>query len=342
MDFRSIFQLREKKFWWMDVIFYFVIALLIATVLSYFIFLVKNSFQNEDIKKETAALQTVGTNQQKDYEKSVIGYRKKINDFTNLFKNHEFASNVFAFMQTQTMPNIWFKQFSLDEKNGAVQLSGEADSMDALSRQTAIFEKNKYVQNLGNLSSSVGDSGKIQFNMNLTLDQKIFTYISDLASILEPPIPVQQQPSAQQGPATPASPITGNEKLITSFHLLLTPEIIGLVDQTNYAVTLVVPFGTNVKNLTTAIVVSPGATISPQSNVSQDFTNPVTYTVSAQDDSKQDYKVAVSFLPQITKKSNRPDIAIILTAVVSIFLIIVVIVAAFFLYKKRMNNKTQI
>ena len=40
MDFSVIFQLRTKKFWWMDVIFYFVIYLLIATVLCYFIFLI--------------------------------------------------------------------------------------------------------------------------------------------------------------------------------------------------------------------------------------------------------------------------------------------------------------
>ena len=148
MDFSVIFQLRTKKFWWMDVIFYFVISLLIATVFCYIIFLTKNSFQREDIKKEIAALQTVGTDQQKEYEKEVISYQGKINDFSNLLKNHEFASNVFAFIQTQTMPNVWFSQFNLDEKNNGVQLSGEADDIDALSRQVATFEKNKYVENI--------------------------------------------------------------------------------------------------------------------------------------------------------------------------------------------------
>ena len=86
-------------------------------------------------------MQTVGTDQQKEQETEVIDYRKKINDFTDLLKNHEFASNVFAFMQAQTMPNVWFKQFSLDEKNNAVQLSGEADDMDAFSRQVAALKK---------------------------------------------------------------------------------------------------------------------------------------------------------------------------------------------------------
>jgi len=188
----------------MDVIFYFVISLLIATVFCYLIFFTKNNLQREDIKKETAALQTVGTDQQKGYEKEVISYQNKINDFTQLFKNHEFASNVFAFMQAQTMPNIWFKQFGLDEKSSGVQLSGESDDMDAFSRQVATFEKNKYVKDIATLNSSLGQSAKIEFNMNLVLDQSIFNYVSSSSSTSETAIPSQQS-SIQQGQTIPTS-----------------------------------------------------------------------------------------------------------------------------------------
>lgn len=180
MDFSAIFQIRTKRFWWMDVIFYFVISLLIATILCYFIFSIKNGLQKEDIAKETEALQTVGTAQQKVYESEVEIYQKKIGDFSGLLKNHEFTSNVFAFMEAQTMPNIWFKQFGLDEKNNRVQLSGEADNMEDFSRQVAVFEKNKYVKSIGNLNSSLGASARVQFNLDLVLDQNIFGYLSGL------------------------------------------------------------------------------------------------------------------------------------------------------------------
>jgi hypothetical protein len=122
MDFSIIFQLRNKKFWWLDVIFYFVISLLVATVLCYFIFIIKNGILKKDIENQVVALQTVGTSQQKDYEKEVILYQRKINDFTKLFKNHEFASNVFVFMEHQTEPDVWFKQFNLDKDGAQVQL----------------------------------------------------------------------------------------------------------------------------------------------------------------------------------------------------------------------------
>lgn len=55
------------------------------------------------------------------------------------------------------------------------------------------------------------------------------------------------------------------------------------IDDTNHTVNLSVPSGTNLTALTPTISVSSGATITPASGVSQDFTSPVTYRVVAQD-----------------------------------------------------------
>jgi len=427
MDFSAIFQLRTKKFWWMDVILYFVISLLVATLICYAIFLIKNSMINDQINDVNLALQRVGTKLQRDQEKTVINYQSKIGDFSNLLKNHEFASNVFAFMESQTMPNVWFKQFSLDAKSNAVQLSGESNDMEALSRQISVFEKNKYVKNIGALNSSLGESARIQFNVNIVLDQNIFGYLVDIATVAEKNIPLDQDLSQQIKPTgltvvakstsqidlswvAPAnvvgSPILGykierespvgggflvivpntgtaittysdlnleasteynykvsainsngigafsetasattnaeavvasSEKNITSFHFLLNPEVIGLIDLTNNIVTLNVPHGTNVKNLISSITVSNGATILPMSGVSQDFTSPVTYTVTAQDGSAKSYqvKVIVANPPEVAIKYNIP---VILGVIVLIIVIIVVIVFVLFLKRKAKNS----
>lgn len=333
MDFSVIFQLRNKKFWWMDVIFYFAIALLLASVFSYLIFLLKNNFQRQDIVKETAALQTVGTTQQKEYEEEVVDYRTKIADFVVLFKDHEFASNVLAFMQTQTMPNIWFKQFNLDERNNAVQLVGESDNMDAFSRQVATFEKNKYVKSVGSLSSSLGDSVRVQFSINLALDQSIFSYLSDMASAIKTPVE-PEQPITELEEA-----LQNSEKLITAFRILLDPEVIGVVDQTNFVIKADVPFGTDVKNLTASIVISPTATVLPDPSTITDFTNPVNYTVVAQDGSTQNYQVVINVLPEVVKETKKSGLNIF----ASILIIVVVILAIggiiFFAWKKFKKQK---
>lgn len=367
MDFSAIFQLRTKKFWWMDVIFYFVISLLIATIFCYVIFLVKNNLQQKDIKKQSAALQTVGTEQQKEYEKTVITYQSKINDFTSLLRNHEFASNVFVFLQEQTMPNVWFKQFSLDQKNSSTQLSGESDDLDSFSRQVATFEKNEHVKSITTLNSSLGSATRVNFNINLVLDQTIFDYISDTVAASEQAALSEgaqesqnneqnQTASENQGAAennTEAGAEAGNtategeensaikssQKLITSFHLLSNPEVIGTIDETNYTITLDVPYGTDVKSLTTSIVISPGAVVSPESNIVQDFENPVSYTVTAEDGSTQNYEVQVNVQPA-PEANNKPSHtgSVIIILIIAVVVVLAVAALIFMFLRKRPKN----
>jgi hypothetical protein len=391
MDFSAIFQLRAKKFWWMDVIFYFVISLLIATVLCWVIFLVKDGMIKEQINNISSALQTVGTDQQKEYEKEVISYQKKINDFSTLFQDHEFASNVFAFVQAQTMQNVWFKQFNLDEKNNGVQLSGESDSIDAFSRQVATFEKNKYVKSIGTLNSSLGAAAKTEFNINLVLDQSIFSYLSSISLTPAAAATSEQLPAPQSAtttttsaaPATSTAPgvsttstpqttsagqttlannplglagtattpsangqqtaqAKSSEKLIISFNFPLNPEVVGAVDGINYTVTLNVPYGTDVKNLTPSIAVSPDATILPASNVSQDFTSPVIYRVTAQDGLVQNYqvKVIIAAPPSAAEKSSQSGSAALIIVIFLVVIIVIMIVVIFLFFGKK-NKETK-
>ena len=94
---------------------------------------------------------------------------------------------------------------------------------------------------------------------------------------------------------TVAAPST--TKAITSFTV---PGQTGLtvIDEGLHTIRVVVPFGTNVTALVPAIY-HTGASVSPNSGVAQDFTNPVNYTVTAQDASTQVYVVTIA--PNITK-----------------------------------------
>jgi len=343
MDFSVIFQLRTKRFWWMDVIFYFVVSLLVATVICYFIFLIKNNIQKSEIEKEIKALETVGTSLQKDHEKQVINYQKKINDFSSLFKNHGFASQVFSFMQKETRPNVWFDRFGLQQKEATVELSGQSDDNEALSRQVAVLERSEYVKNINVLNSTLDESSKVKFNSALSLDSKIFKYISDLQPALEEAnLPPDQSTDATEGQETVNTQTKSSDKLMIVFKFPQIADSVSVVDLENNTVALDVPFGTDVTNLTPSIVISPKATVSPESGLHQDFTNPIVYRVTSEDGSTQDYAVAVRVLAQVVEKKSGSPIVIISTVILSILLIGAVIIGAFFIYKKRLNNKPQI
>jgi len=80
-------------------------------------------------------------------------------------------------------------------------------------------------------------------------------------------------------------------KDITSFDFVdLTPNVTGFIVGTD--ISLDVPFETDVTALIPTIIIT-GTSVNPVSGVAQDFTSPVTYTVTAADNSTQDYTVTV-------------------------------------------------
>jgi len=78
-----------------------------------------------------------------------------------------------------------------------------------------------------------------------------------------------------------------------------------IIDSATATVDITVINGTEVTALTPTITVSDGATIDPASEVEQDFTNPVIYTVTAQDGvTTKDWTVTVTELTELSDKAN--------------------------------------
>jgi formylglycine-generating enzyme required for sulfatase activity/phage-related protein len=84
-----------------------------------------------------------------------------------------------------------------------------------------------------------------------------------------------------------------NAKAITAFNFT-SPNVTGTVNESAKTVTLNVPYETVVTSLTPTITVSAGATVSPESGTATNFTNPVTYTVTAENGDTQAYTVTVN------------------------------------------------
>nr|NQU88906.1 isochorismatase family protein [Bacteroidota bacterium] len=85
------------------------------------------------------------------------------------------------------------------------------------------------------------------------------------------------------------------EKTINSFEI---DDIFlnGIIDQQNLTVTLKAPAKVNISNLTPKIKISEGASIQPGSLVPVDFSSDVTYTVTAENGTTQNYTVSAILL----------------------------------------------
>lgn len=99
-------------------------------------------------------------------------------------------------------------------------------------------------------------------------------------------------------------PVLASDKTINSFTFnTLSPAVSGTVNEVNHTVSVTVPYGTNVTALAPTVAII-GASVSPNTGVAQDFTNPVTYTVTANDASAQAYTVSVTVASNTTVSSN--------------------------------------
>ena len=77
----------------------------------------------------------------------------------------------------------------------------------------------------------------------------------------------------------------------------LTPPVDGTITGTNIAVS--VPFDVDVTALVPTVVISADASVVPATGVAQDFSSPVTYTVTAEDGTTtKEYVVTVTILPE--------------------------------------------
>ena len=72
-----------------------------------------------------------------------------------------------------------------------------------------------------------------------------------------------------------------------------------------FTYTFTVPGNTDVKDLKVLFLISDKATITPDQNVARDYTNPVIYTVTAEDGSKQNYTVRVVKLLTGSESSEK-------------------------------------
>jgi len=91
-------------------------------------------------------------------------------------------------------------------------------------------------------------------------------------------------------------PVLSSDTSITSFVFEgLSPRVEATISGTS--VTAEVPNGTDLTALVPTIEVAMAATVAPASGVAQDFSTPVTYTVTAEDGTTQDYTATITEAP---------------------------------------------
>ncbi len=155
---------------WLNILFYFALALLIFSIVSYFILgsSLRNAQKNlVDLKNTLAGEETP---EKIALEKEVLNYDKKVKDFSRLIVQHLTSSKIFVFIEKTCHPKVWFSRFSLDPRSGQATFSGKAQSFESLGQQLLILKDESLVKSLGLKKVSIGKEGEINFELSLSLD----------------------------------------------------------------------------------------------------------------------------------------------------------------------------
>ena len=103
------------------------------------------------------------------------------------------------------------------------------------------------------------------------------------------------------GGSSTSTPALSSAKAITVFNIV-SPAATGFGTESTHTIAITVPYDTSVTNLvatftTTGASVTVGSTTQISGSTANDFTSPVTYTVTAADGTTQNYIVTVTVSP---------------------------------------------
>jgi len=178
MAIEIIPKTKTKKVSFLGIVFYFSLLLLLVFLISYFAL---NVYQKR--------LESELTNIKKDLEKTPdekaleeeifgseknVGYQQKIKDFSVLLNAHKLPVNFFNFLEENTHPKVWFSKFNLDLEKNLLDTSGYADNFEVLGQQALIFKRQDFIKNINLSGASLAKDGKVNFDLQLTIDPKIF------------------------------------------------------------------------------------------------------------------------------------------------------------------------
>jgi len=154
----------------------FLLSLIFLIILGgYYVFLrFKNSSIRSDIKDANEQIIKIKAEKNNDTERYVFSAQKKIKDFSEILEKHKITSNFFAFINEVSYREVKFLELELNTETKNVLLEGETENFDTLGKQILNLKKSDFVKGLDISNISLNKEGKVNFNVNFSLDPKMF------------------------------------------------------------------------------------------------------------------------------------------------------------------------
>lgn len=178
-SFNIIPESKEKEPIWVSAVFWLLFGTLILSVIMVF---VSRSQVNDFIKKNAAlrqeAEQLIANN--KGFNQDATLMFQRLNDFSQLLKEHRFNSNLFIFLGTICHPRAQFTSFAISETANHLTLGMKTENFKTLDEQLLILRSSPQVSNPKFSELNINKDGKIVCMLDFDYDKKIVSFFEGI------------------------------------------------------------------------------------------------------------------------------------------------------------------
>ncbi|MDP2637109.1 MAG: hypothetical protein Q8P03_00655 [bacterium] len=157
---------QPESFFTRNTVLYAGIFLLILSAGAFALFQALKGNAEKSIAELNAVLLGGRTVQERELERNVLGYQKRIQFFSSFLASQDDALPFFAFLEEKTHPSLFFNNARLNVEESRMVLSGQSTDFGSLGEQIASFEGQEEVRSVKLTDVSL-QKGQVLFTMEL-------------------------------------------------------------------------------------------------------------------------------------------------------------------------------
>ena len=174
----------EEVPFWQRILFPLSLFLLLVTIFSYFLLIYLEKRIPAQIQKLEIEISQSKSPELISLEQELKMKQEKIDDFSEIIRQRPLPRKFFGFAEgsfSETKkfaslihPQVQILGFSLNLKDGKLNISGLTENFTTLEQQYLIFQKEPLIKEVNLSSFSLGKGGKLNFSFDLSFDPSVF------------------------------------------------------------------------------------------------------------------------------------------------------------------------
>lgn len=133
--------------------------------------------RQEEYNNLDAQLRQEETPEQKELEKLVLDYKRRLQDYPAVLNNHISSSLFFGLLEKLVHPDVYLKEVTLNPMVKTVTINGESDSLESAGKQLLTLENGVEVFAKIDFSKlNLNDTGDLLFSLVGNINPEAITY----------------------------------------------------------------------------------------------------------------------------------------------------------------------